>query len=270
MAGRSRNPRAANLNQDLLTFYRGDFAWGRLIANALALPGLRLLIAPHIGYVGNSATAQVIDLSGQARVLTLNGPPTAGVTQVAGLPDVPHLNFTAASSHNLQRTVETGIRITTDLFQFAWCNPAAATVTTGNRLMGRFLPGGNQRCWNMGINGTPTWQAVISTDGTNLTLIDDGGSSVTTGVWYFIAMRFTPSLDLWVGSAATGLRKFTNTTSIPATIFDSTTAGLRIGAQDTPSTYWDGKVGLAGLCAAAIHDETVEALFAQGRVLYGI
>ena len=82
--------------------------------------------------------------------------------------------------------------------------------------------------------------------------------------WRFIAARFTPSTELKIWEGYTyGLVTDVNTTSIPASLFDSTD-NLAIGSSNTsitPANFYEGDLSLVALCRAALPDPFINAIF---------
>lgn len=239
-----------------------DFAWGRIVANRLALPGLRGLWNMNSSYVGNSATNLVLDESHNERDLTPNNTPVFSVYQVTGLPEVPYVDLDGTNM-NLSRADETALDITGALTLMGWFWADVTTAT--QRAAGKFLTTGNQKSYQLtAANSNNKWEALISTDGsTNFTI---EGPALTASAWHHAVLRFVPStsLDVIIDGSKTS-----NTTSVPASIFNST-AVFRVGAQDTGSNYLNGRVALLSLHAAALTDEAIAADFAQSRALFGV
>jgi len=103
----------------------------------------------------------------------------------------------------------------------------------------------------------------VSVDGTVYTSVD--GSVFNASSWYYIVGRYTPSSELAI--FVNGV-KFTNTTSIPAAIFNSTTA-FSIGSFGG-SALTTGRQTLCFLSACAIPDTIIQSLFQQTRPLFGV
>ena len=240
---------------------RIDGALFPLVSNRLALPALRGLWNMHAGYNGSSATQEVIDLSGQARHLTLVNTPTFGVQQVTGMPEVPYAAFASASSQYLKRTDEAAFGITGALTMMGWFYTDGSA---NERLMGQWLPAGNLRAHMLSVNASPLLEFIVSSDGTATTAVTAIAPAAST--WYHVVGRYTPSSELAI--FVNGV-KYTNTTSIPASIKDST-GDFTIGAQATPSTYLNGRAALCSLHAAALTDAAIEACFTQERGLFAV
>ena len=63
--------------------------------------------------------------------------------------------------------------------------------------------------------------------------------------------------------------KTTQAVGVPASIHDST-ADLVIGAQHGGTNLMDGYASMCFICAAALSDSIVGALFQQTRAMYGV
>lgn len=125
---------------------------------------------------------------------------------------------------------------------------------------------GNQRHYVLHVNSSNRFSFAISGDGVN-------GSFATSTVdavisqWYFVVGRYTrsvPKLDLFVDRT-----KYTNTTSIPTTIYSGAAAPFRLGASGVPGDYLDAYMTQAFLCAAALPDAVVLDMYNSTRALFG-
>ncbi len=245
-------------------------AWETAISKFLLLPGL-------IGFWPMSSvqrsTGNAYDLSGQGRTLTYNGNPTYNIYN--GF--VPYIDFDGVGDF-LSRADETdldvlgsetiyysGVRGLT-LGGYFWLENLAGS----QGLISKWVGAGNQRSYDLLFSGS-FFARVNSTGaapGGNFTAT----SLVTpvTNQWFFIVNRFIPSLsiDIFVTNPVTSiLTKDTNTTSPVASIFNST-AALEIG-RITPSLL-TGRASLCFLCANALSDALIDALFQQTRRLFGV
>jgi len=233
-----------------------------LISPFLALPGL-------VGYWPMSSiqrsTGNAFDLSGQARTLTYNGNPTYTVFNSV----VPIINLDGTGDF-LSRADETDLDIlgTETIYAAAvrgltlggWFLFDTIGVDAG--LISKFGAAG-QRSYMLEQRSSDTVQLRVSVDGT--ALIDVTSGVITTAQWYFIVGRFTPSTEtaIWVNGVKT-----VNTTSIPASIFNSTSA-LQIGAFASANTV-DGRASLCFLSANALTDAVISSLFQQTRVAFEV
>ena len=107
--------------------------------------------------------------------------------------------------------------------------------------------------------------AIISGDGTaEVSITSD--DEVDEDTWTFVAMRFDPSttLDVFINED-----QWPNTTSIPATIYDST-APFTLGATGTPGDHLNGYLSLVALCAAYVSDAQLLGFLQRTRAVFGI
>lgn len=107
----------------------------------------------------------------------------------------------------------------------------------------------------------------ISDDGANADEVASSGG-YTASRWHFVAGRFNDNdtgeeLACWLDGVKT-----TDTTA-RATIFDGT-ANFCLGAGSTGGGKLTGRLPIAFLCAAALSDDMIGALFQQSRALYGV
>jgi hypothetical protein len=84
--------------------------------------------------------------------------------------------------------------------------------------------------------------------------------------WSFCAARFIPSTELkcWYNTVSA-----TNIVAVPATLRASTETFV-VGAFDPNVLPFDGRASLVFLCAAALSDETITALFQNTRSIFGV
>lgn len=222
----------------------------------LGLPGL-VGLWPLNNY---DASGNVYDLSGQARTLTKNGTVVPTVQE-------PALLYQDFQGGYFQRADEADLSITGNLTVGGWFWIDALDATPRGAI-GKSNSTGNQRSYTLFQTTTDVLRFQVSSDGTATTLIDSATPPVAQ--WLFAVGRYQAStrLDLFVGSGPT-LRVTTNTTSIPAAIFDST-APFEIGAVNNGANVWDGRARMCFLCRARLRDDHINHLFQRGRALVGI
>lgn len=240
-----------------------------MISPFQALPGL-------VGFWPMSSvqrsTGNVADLGGQTRTLTYNGNPTYNIYNNL----VPYLDLDGTGDF-LSRADETDLDILGTETVFAsgvrglacggyywWDNKD--TVNGDGMLDKTDLV--NQRSYELFSGTTPIFR--VSSNGTAVTTVTSTVTH-TTSAWYFVVARYTPSTELaiFVSEPGGGLTKTINTTSIPASIFNSTSQ-LEIGRINLAATALDGRVALQFLCANALPDALISSLFQQTRVLFGV
>jgi hypothetical protein len=113
-------------------------------------------------------------------------------------------------------------------------------------------------------NGSFRFQ--VSSNGTATTYVDSNATSINQ--WYFVVGRFLPTgeMKLWVNKDT-----YTNTTSIPSSVYDST-SDFALGAWPGggPARYWDGYMALCFVCQAYQMDESISRLFNASRWIFSV
>lgn len=255
-------------NSDLPNLIQSDSykfgLWTEVVAGFQALPGL-------VGFWPMSSvqrsTGNVYDLSGQSRTLTYNGNPTFNYT---GL--VPYIDFDGTGDY-LSRADETDLDIVGSETIF---NSTIRGLTLGGwfyttsvgaglfGLMSKYT--GSQISFLLYRSAsTPTF--TVSNTGSVLVGTVSSSTTLVVNNWNFIVGRFTPSTETAIFNNDT---KNTNTTSIPATIFNSTTA-FEIGRYNSSNTTcYTGRASLCFLSANAVSDSIINGLYQRSRNLFGV
>lgn len=168
------------------------------------------------------------------------------------------------SADYLTRADEAGLDITGALTWGCWMRSNDAPA--GNEsLVNKWNATGNLRAYLLRLTSTPDFCCLVSLDGTAETSVT---SSVTYApdVWFHVVGRYTPSTELAIFVNGT---KTVNTTSIPASLFNSSSA-FRVGANGAAGEVLDGDTALPFLCAAALSDTFIQMLlYHQQRALFG-
>jgi type II secretory pathway pseudopilin PulG len=115
-------------------------------------------------------------------------------------------------------------------------------------------------------NAAGTLSFAVSVDGTAETTVTSTGTTIPATTWTWVAGRFDPSTELkcWIN-----WESWTNTSSIPASIFDST-SNFVVGSADNPTDAMTGRTSLVWAAASLVSDSIVNQLFEQSRVAYGV
>lgn len=234
---------------------------GEYLAWFQNLPALRGLWAA--GSADN--TGAMYDRSGQQRTLTYNGNPTLNIHNSL----VPYWDYDGTGDYH-SRADEAGLDVLGTetviasaihgLTVGAW-----AWVDTGGTdgIIGKWDSAGNQRSYVL-LDSTTTFRFGVSSNGTLETVVDSQARS--TGAWYFLVGRFTPSTEIAIFANGT---KSVNTTSIPASVFGST-AAFEIARRTSAGTEIDGRVSIGFLCAAALSDTLITYLWERTRGAFGV
>ena len=233
---------------------RAARAWGQAVGGLLSMP-------QWIGFWPmsntNRLTTSVYDLGGNNLTLTNNNSATFGVSGV-----VPYTNFITASSQYLSRVSEDAFKITGSMWQQGWFYFTSDSMGNAAGLMGKWGPGTN-RSYLLNKTAGDLIQATVTVDGTALTQITS--AAITVNTWYCVTMVFVANtrLTLFVNGVETE-----NTTSIPATVFDSTYA-FEIGRLGTIN-YFGGRAALCQLGVGALGDTVAKNAFHQTRWAFGV
>lgn len=226
-----------------------------VLAEYLALPELRALWPmSSVNEAGN-----VLDASGQGRTLTNNGGAARFVT-AAGM---PFINFNGSNQY-LSRADEAGLSITGAFTVGGWFNLNALDGSLRGLIAKDNFAG--QSSFRLAVNSSNVQFLVarlVDLSSYSQVLV----SALPLQTWRFVVGRFTPSteLALFVNGA-----KSTNTTSIVASMADSTVA-FEIGRLATNNAnIINGNVGLGFVCAAALSDATINRLYHYSRALFGV
>jgi hypothetical protein len=137
------------------------------------------------------------------------------------------------------------------------------TFATGN-VIGKWTYTGNQRAYNLRIDGTGTPIFYISSDGT-ATTFKGSSEDLVEDEWSFLVGRFRPSSAVKIYHGKKGvLHSDENTTSIPATIAN-TTAQFEIGSYNGGGGYWQGQIAWPFVCFGAVPDVYITRYFEMTR-----
>lgn len=264
-------------NQQALSFLtRNDplNRWGNIASSYLMLPALRGLwinsVSPNVLL---SASAGLMDISGGNNRIGSANTPMYDFENLIPYVELDgssqYFALTDATSNNSFDILGTEAYIGTPGLTFGmWTKIDAIDPTNQNTIMAKFETTGNQRSYMLYMAGggaNDFYSFNISNTGADGFTVNSSVTVTPATQWYLVIGRFVPStsLDIYVNGT-----KDTNTTSIPASIFNSS-ANFTIGAINTPARYFDGKLSTGFVCAAALSDSIISALFEQTRIPFG-
>lgn len=227
------------------------FSWGRAASAFKYLPGLRGLWL-HSAFDNNG---DLPDDSGNGLLMAA----TKGSTgQSENL--VTFTSYTAASGeyHSFAHTADVGF--TTSFTVGGWFR--FDSLAAVNPCVTKYAASG-QRRWALYCLASPAAVFAISTNGTTVTQSVTSTATIVVDTWYFIVGRYatSTSVDIYVDNVKTS-----NTTSIPSAMYNGDTAPVRIG--DLNGTYLNGDASLTFLCARALDDHWITALYEATRHLF--
>lgn len=241
--------------------YSQIHALSAAISTYLSLPGLR-------GFWPMSAfngAGGAIDVSGQSRLLTLNGNLQYGYSG-----QIPYANFDGTNSY-LDRADETSLDI---LGNESFVETAMAGLTMGG--WWKFDDITSHQCALMAKNAASPNRSLllrknnadidfyISGNGTDYIGPVSNASAVGTTLWHFICSRYDPSTEI---ALFVDLEKDVFTTAIPASLYNNS-AAFEIGSQNTQTHFFDGKASMCFLSNGALSDGIIRMLYQQTRALF--
>lgn len=139
------------------------------------------------------------------------------------------------------------------------------TLGTLQGLMGKWIQTAtNNRSYRLVKTAANVLEASVSSNGTAAVTVT-GVTTLIVNTWVFAAMRYTPSTEIAV---FTNNVKATNVVGVPASLYDSL-ATPETGRTDA-GNYFNGRVGVTFLCAAALTDEQLFLLYSQARAAMGV
>ncbi len=245
-----------------------SYALGQAVSSILALPALRAFWP--MSSIDYTVASRARDIAGGGYHLTDNNAVLFGHDQLAPYAELDGVNqyLSRADGGAANWADITGTE--------AYVVAAQRGLTLGGWFYFDNVAGGSEvtiskdaaapnRGYFMRRNGAGTARFAITVDGAALTVID---STVTIGAaaWAFMIGRFVPStsIDVYINNV-----KASNIAGIPASQFDNA-AFFAIGARSTPGSYIDGRASLCWLCAAALSDSEISALYHNTRKLYNV
>lgn len=280
MAIQQRNDELVRLlSADFQLRYEQNFAWANACSMIQQLPGLR-------GFWPMSAVTSAgnaIDQSGHGRTLTYNGNPVYGLDLTTARSLAAYIRFDGTGDY-LSRADEADLDITGTETYFASA-ASSAGARRGLTLGGWFRPedttnsqhliskwaqvvGNYSYALILDPTGAPdTVDFYISDDGTNFDNVSSA-SGYSADTWQFMAGRFNDGdtgaeLAVWLND------ELTTAATARASVF-SGNAALAVGSQTGGANYFTGRAGLVFLCASALPDVVLFALYHQTRALFGV
>lgn len=222
-----------------------------------------------------AATGDLVDKSGNGLTLSARNTPTFGrdtnlLAPYVGLASVGSQYFDRAdevitSILGTETHIASGVR---GLSMGGWFR--SDTLGSLQGLMGKDNSGGSQAGYRLVKTAGNLVQARVCSNATCASSAEATTTgAVTSSTWYFAAMTYLPSsaLNVFLGTAD-GLEKASDTSSVPAAIFDNTNA-FEIG-RTSAGNYLNGRASLCWLSQAALLDEHIQVIFALSKALFNV
>lgn len=267
-------PTAQQQNADLVEllsvyFVENDnpsYALGQAVSSILALPALRAFWP--MSSVDYTVASRARDIAGGGYHLTDNNTVLFGYDQLA-----PYAEFDGVNQY-LSRADGGAANWADILGTEAYVVAAQRGLTFGGWFYFANAPGGTETLFaKWGNAGARSYRIVAAGGNVGAVISNDGTASISVATpqaaqqtWFFAVARFDPSTELAFFANST---KVTNLVGVYASLFDST-AALHIGATSIPDQYFDGRASMCWLCAAALSDSQIGALFHNTRKLYNV
>lgn len=245
---------------NLRTRERPSYASG-FISDLLQYPQLRGLWT--FGPIDDGEN--IIDMSGQDRTMFAINSPTIGV-----ISDRQPYSILNGSTQYYHRA---GISITGAITIGGWfyMDAIPAADSTPQSMINKYYATTNQRAYRVHYEpatGIQNFVFTVSSAGTSGVYAAHTGT-VSATTWYNVVGRFVPStsVDIYVNGV-----KVSNTTSVPASIYDSTAffcIGAEQGVTGSPVNFFDGRVSLSYVFAAALDDNQISYIYNKSRPMFG-
>ncbi|MCP4540598.1 MAG: hypothetical protein GY832_25965 [Chloroflexi bacterium] len=258
-----------------------NVAWRHAVSSVMALPALRAFWP--MSSVDYAVASRARDVAGGGYHLEDINTVAFGYDQL-----VPYVQLIRANNEHLRRLdggAANWADITgTEAYVLAknaglavggWFNFDSLPVAAIQGLMGKYNAAIAQRSYLTLLHPVavvpraPTF--LVSGNGV-ATVMVEASFIPTIGSWHYIVGRFMPGAELaiFVSDTDGSLNKFTNLAGVPAAAFDGT-ADFEIGGLDgTAIAYMNGRASMCWLCAAAVSDSIITALYHQQRKMFGI
>lgn len=248
--------RLTALERAIAILTQGGAREARLVDPFMCLPALRALWTMN----SFNGVGTLVDMSGQDRTLTYNGNPQYGF---AGY--VPYIAFDGTGDY-LSRADESGLDLSgaetiivaaqrglTIGGWFYFDNAAAAIESCLAK-----SDHSTQRSFELRRMNTGVPQFNVTSGGSVATVSTIAGADVIpASEWHFLVGRFTPSTEVMIYDNGTPA---TNTTSIIASVFNSTSA-LVVGGVSGGTSLMTGRATCCFLCATALSDGIIDSLY---------
>lgn len=236
------------------------------ISPYLALPGL-------VGFWPVSSidlsSSQIVDLSGQGRVLSQNGNPLKNYTTAGA----PYITLDGGGDY-VSRADEADLDVLGTESDYAaairgltigcWVRPDSVASQAG--IWGKYASTGNQRSYLLYMTSAVAGDVSFAVSSAGTTIVSVTHTEVmTAGNWYHLVGRLKPSTSLDVCKSGVWT---SNTTSVPASVFAST-AALQGGAIEGALLLTGGLTQMF-ICATYLSDAIVSNIFESTRALFDV
>lgn len=240
---------------------------GAVTANYLNLIGLRGFWPPS----SISTTPSLIDISNNHHLLTKNGTGASIAYDDDVAKFIPYSNLYSGQYFYLVDNAALSITGTELYIHSArrgltigcWLRVPVRPDEFDTGIIGKYTTG--QRSYLLYRTAAGRFRFTISTNGTAV-VNAESTQTISLSYWHFLVGRFNPSTELAIFHNGYWVK---NTTSIPASIYDST-ARFEIGSFEAglTSTTWTHNGSLYFITASALTDLQIENLYKSSMPLF--
>lgn len=241
-----------------------NYAIGMVVSTYVMLHGTRKLYLPSI-------------TNGNTNPLQLNSIATGGTLAVTSTPVYMTENFISfyrydgvddmhSASGGLSDTRFAGV-----VSLLAWVRFDADAMGNNCAIISKWRPATNLRCFILLKNSSDKAEFIISSDGTNEFNVVST-QTIVADTWYFMAATFQAStaINLYLSNPTTQkLDKDTDTTSIPAALFDTASPLMVWMATDPLTMFTAGDGALFYHSGQTIPDYQIQSAYQIARPLLG-
>lgn len=254
MAVQIRNSEQVNLlRADFVHKTDHAYAWALAPSLFLALPRVAGYWPMSAGYTSDARNLVRVD--GVDVDLVASAPTTYGQQGLT-----PYLNLSGSNYLLLAGGVNNYYSLATAFTVGGWFYVGGSAFGT---LMSAYKE--TDRGWRLAARDVNLVEFLISNNGA--TFIQWRPTApFTRNTWCFIAARYTPSTEmaLWVNNT-----KYTNTSSIYASL-NPANASLSVGGQADGFNLMTGRAAHCFVCATALPDVQLQALYSLTRSLFNV
>ena len=259
-------------NESEMKFNPETSAWQMAVSTFLGLPGLRAFWP--MSSVDYAAANRARDISGQGYHLTDNNTPTFNFDGLA-----PYVEFDGVNQYlsridggaanwadvtGTETYIDAGVR---GLTFGGWFYLDTAAGANKESLITKGTLGAATSSYMLFIQQGSTEPRLFLSDGA-ATNIHGTGASIGTLTWTFIVGKYIaagPTSVVYINNIIN-----IDLVGIPAAPLNDSAIDFNIGALNSASNFLDGRASLCFLCAAALSDATILAMYDQTRGLFGV
>jgi hypothetical protein len=262
-----RNPElVALLSADFQNRYEPNFAWKSICGLYAALPCLRGFWPMSAGgYDG-----QALDQCGLGHLLARIDAPHYGYENLIPYVEMDGTNdaltYADDANYDITGTETYTVAAQLGLTLGCWVKPDTFPGVGATDGIICKSAGAGHRSYQIRFNSTPVAAIEVSVDGT-ATKIVNSTETATASIWHLIIGRFIPqtSETIFYDNIETE-----SVAGVPASIFNSD-APLMVGCTGSGvgANFFDGKMSMAFICACALSNSIITAIWQQTRAMYG-